>query len=129
MKKNKSLKVIYNDKYSTKILDKPFECDLEITQGDIFDIVMVKDSIKNIISLGEISEFLIKELFEKFNLKKNTIWIEDFSTVNDTKNPGENLRLLQFTIDKDKNVSIDNYEDTTYEKYTNLISLKVGKKL
>lgn len=94
---NKEFKKIFNDEYSFNIVKKDIKCFLDITKGDKFDIVRIKDSVKNETSIGELTEFIIKEVVDKWKLKSDKlIWVEDFSEVNDMILPNENLSLVSF---------------------------------
>lgn len=126
---NKQLKKIFEGIYTENILNKEIECHLEITQGDKFDIVKIKDSIKNTFSIGELSEILLSLIASKWDLKtENIIWVEDFSDVNETMISSENLSLVKFD-DSGNVIEKNNFSDEEYNKYfTELTTeLKVKK--
>lgn len=117
---NKELKNIYNEIYTTEILNKKINCFLIITKGDKFDIVKIKDSVKNEVSIGELTELLMKEIINKWSLKQeNLVWIEDFSEVNETTIPNENLSLIGYQKN-DNNYIVIEKNKFTEEEYNDL---------
>lgn len=117
---NKEFKKIFNDEYSFNIVKKDIKCFLDITKGDKFDIVRIKDSVKNETSIGELTEFIIKEVVDKWKLKSdNLIWVEDFSEVNDMILPNENLSLVSFKKEKDDYLIMGKkpFTEETYNSY------------
>lgn len=132
MMQNKEFKKIFNDEYSFNIVKKDIKCFLDITKGDQFDIVRIKDSVKNETSVGELTEFIMKEVIDKWKLKpENLVWVEDFSEVNDMILPNENLSLVSFKKEKDKYLIMEKkpFTEETYNSYFIEIKKPLKKKI
>jgi len=129
---NKEFKKIFNDEYSFNIVKKDIKCFLDITKGDQFDIVRIKDSVKNETSVGELTEFIMKEVVDKWKLKpENLVWVEDFSEVNDMILPNENLSLVSFKKEKDNYLIMEKkpFTEETYNSYFIEIKKPLKKKI
>jgi len=132
MMQNKEFKKIFNDEYSFNIVKKDIKCFLDITKGDQFDIVRIKDSVKNETSVGELTEFIMKEVVDKWKLKpENLVWVEDFSEVNDMILPNENLSLVSFKKEKDNYLIMEKkpFTEETYNSYFIEIKKPLKKKI
>lgn len=132
MMQNKEFKKIFNDEYSFNIVKKDIKCFLDITKGDQFDIVRIKDSVKNKTSVGELTEFIMKEVVDKWKLKpENLVWVEDFSEVNDMILPNENLSLVSFKKEKDNYLIMEKkpFTEETYNSYFIEIKKPLKKKI